>query len=480
MPSLSQNTFYYLIGSGVQKVFAFFYFIALARFLGPDLVGKYIFAISFAAIFMVLMDLGLNQVLIRQAAREKKEADKFFGNILSLKTIFSILVFLIIVLIIKFLNYPLITQQLVYLIALAFILENFSSTVYSFLRGYQNLKYESIGLSLYAFIVLIVGLLILYFKLPLPYLALPLIFASLFNLFFSVGMLYRVYQVKIFFGFNLQRLRSLLKITLPFFLVGVFGTIYSYIDVVLLSKLAGDKFVGFYSAGGKIPAGLRILPIAFAASLYPLASFYFKTQKDELRRVVEQVIFYLILFTLPLVFGLWILAEPAIRILYGERFLEAVPVLRILCFSIIFVFLDYVFIVLLNACGKEKKNMVNRGLVMVAIIVLNLSLIPLLKHLGSAIAFTLGFAFLAFLGGLMAWRETKFSWKNIIGKFLKILLASFLMGIVILLLKKIVPLFFLILIGAVIYLLIIWFLGLIKREEIRHLKSLIGFLKIHR
>ncbi len=427
MKSVSQNTFFYLSGSVVQKILVFFYFIGLARFLGPELVGKYTFALSFVGIFVVLMDMGLNQFLIREVAKDKERAKSFLSYILGIKLVFSFFTLFVVVLAIRLLGYPEITRYLVYLVAIAYVIDNIINTIYCFLRGFQNLKYEGLGLVLYQFVVLIVGLAILYLRLPLPYMAWPLIVASFCNLFFVCFILYKVYLIKLVFKFDFKRFGYFLKSGVPFFLVAVFGTIFSYIDIVLLSKLAGDKAVGFYSAGGKIPAGLRMLPIALSAALYPTASFYFKERKEELSRLVEKALFYLIIFATPIMVGLWILAEPAIRILYGSCFVGAVPVLRILISGLIFVFLDYIFIVTLNACDKEKKNLVNRCLAMITIIILNLIFIPRLKEIGSAIAFILSFIFLTTLGAIMAWREIKFSWQNIIVNFLKVLLASFLM-----------------------------------------------------
>jgi len=480
MKSVSQNIIYYLAGSVVQKVLVFFYLVVLARFLGPDLMGKYSFALSFVAIFTVLMDFGLNQVLIRESAKNKEETKNFFNYILTIKALFSFLVFFIIVLTIRFLNYPLITRQLVYLVAIAFILDNFTNTIYSVLRGCQNLKYEGIGLGLYQFIVLLSGLIFLYFKSSLPYFAIPLILGSFVNLGFAVLMLFRVDRLKPSFKFSKKNFLFLLKLALPFFLVGILGTIYSYIDVVLLSKLASDRSVGFYSAGGRIPAGLRILPIAFSAALYPAASFYFKENKERLKGLIERAIFYLMILTIPIVIGLWVLADSAIIILYGKQFVESIPVLRVLSLGISFVFLDYIFLTTLNACGRERINMINRALAMAVIIVLNLIFIPPLRHLGSALAFILSFVFLSFLGGLACWREIKFSLSGVLGKFLKILLASLVMGGVVFLLKKNVPIIFLVLIGVIIYLLMLFILRLLRREELQYFKGLINSLKVFR
>jgi O-antigen/teichoic acid export membrane protein len=426
------------------------------------------------------MDIGLNQVLIREIAKDKTKAESYFHNTLFIKLVFSFITYFVVFLSVNLLGYPEITKKLVYLAALVIILDNFTNTICAVLRGFQNLKYEGIGLILYELIVLITGLVILFLHLPLYFIIFPLIFASASFLFFTSYFLIKKYQISFAFKFKLSLIKNLIKNTLPFFIIGLFGVIFSYIDVVLLSKLAGDKFVGFYSAAGKIPAGFRILPIAFSAALYPAASFYFEKDREGLKRIVEKAIFYLILLSLPIIVGLCILADQAITIIYGQNFLAAVPALRILSWSIFFVFLDYIFFTVLNACGKEKQNVFNRGIVMITIIILNLIMIPLWQHLGSALAFTLSFILLSFLGASLTYRIIHFSLKRTIIYFLKVLFVSLIMGIVVLLLKTTVPLILLILIGAIIYLAGLLILGVVGKEDAQYLKSLLGFIKIHR
>ena len=73
----SHNVRNMTIASVGQKICAFVYFTILARYLGPEDVGKYVFTLSFAAIFVILIDLGLTSVLIREGARHKERLQKY-------------------------------------------------------------------------------------------------------------------------------------------------------------------------------------------------------------------------------------------------------------------------------------------------------------------------------------------------------------------------------------------------------------------
>ena len=58
-----------------------------ARYLGPERYGIISFALAFTAIFGVLTDLGLSQLTVREVARKKNLAEKYFGNILIAKLV---------------------------------------------------------------------------------------------------------------------------------------------------------------------------------------------------------------------------------------------------------------------------------------------------------------------------------------------------------------------------------------------------------
>ena len=61
-------------------VFFCFIIIIITRLLGVEDFGRFTFALSFVALFAILADLGLNTLTIREVAREKDKAAKYFTN----------------------------------------------------------------------------------------------------------------------------------------------------------------------------------------------------------------------------------------------------------------------------------------------------------------------------------------------------------------------------------------------------------------
>ena len=145
----------------IQKLLAFVYFIFVARGIGVENTGKYSFALSFTTIFAMFLDFGLTQILIREAARNRENSQKYLANVIGLKLIGSVVVYGAIVLAVNLMGYPEITRQLVYVSGLVMVIDSFSLSFFGNLRGCQNLKYESAGVVLDQLMILPICLFVL-------------------------------------------------------------------------------------------------------------------------------------------------------------------------------------------------------------------------------------------------------------------------------------------------------------------------------
>src|SRR3989338_3989417 len=112
--NIAKNTSYFTLALVLQKVISFTYFVLIARALGPEDLGKYYFAISFASIFSILIDLGLTNVLTREIAKTKDKANAYLGACLAIKLPLSVLTGLLIIILANLLGYAELTKILIY------------------------------------------------------------------------------------------------------------------------------------------------------------------------------------------------------------------------------------------------------------------------------------------------------------------------------------------------------------------------------
>lgn len=396
--SLAKNTAYYSVALALQKVLSFGFFIILARSLGVEGQGRFTFALSFTALFAIFLDLGLSQILIRETARDRKTAEQYLAGIFGFKLAVALVLYGAIAMAVNLMGYPDATRSLVYVSALVMLVDSLTLNIYSVIRGFQNLGYESAGTIGNQLIVLILGGALLLLQAD-PILVMSVyLLSSLANFIWSSYNLNRVFKIKVRVGFDWPLIKTLLALALPFAVAGVFSRIFSSADIVILSKLSGDHAVGIYSAAFKVAFAMQFAALAFSASLYPAFSAYWAHSKKDLAKLFTKSMYWLIFLAGPIVFGVIAIADPAIPLVFGSAYAEAVLPLQILMASMLFVFLCFPIGALCNACDRQKRHTINLGITAIASVAINFLLIPFFSYNGAAIANLASYIILFFLG----------------------------------------------------------------------------------
>ncbi len=463
--NIAKNTSYLTLALILQKIISFTYFTLLARYVGPANLGKYYLAISFTTIFAIFIDLGFANVLTREVAKVREKAEEWLGNILTLKVPLASLALLIVIISVNVLNYDPLTRSLIYISCVSMILDSFTTTFFSVVRGCHNLKYESISSVAYQLIVLIAGYtaLVLGGSLVLAMAALAL--ASVFNFIYSWAVVRRRLQINVRLLYNKSLVKEIIFIGWPFAAYAIFQRLYTYLDSVLLSVLAGYTQVGLYQVAFKIIFALQFLPSAFIASLYPALSAYWQTNKGQLAVSFERAMNYLIIISVPLIVGAVVLADKIV-LLFKAGYGDAAWPLRISIISLFFIFVNFPIGALLNACDAQRQNTRNMGIVMALSIIMNLLLIPRWQAVGASIT-VLATNTLMFILGLYYVKKIIIyrARKNLL-ILAKVFLSSLIMGIIILAGKAYLNIFITTIIGGFLYFLALFWLRGFSRADI--------------
>ncbi len=466
--TVTRNTTYLTTSYIWQKILSFFYFVLVARFIGVEDLGKYTFAISFATLFSVFIDLGLNQALIRESAKFHEKSKTYLSSIMVVKLLATFVVYAVVVVVINLLGYPSLTKLLVYLAGIPMIFDQFANTFWSVFRGYRNLKWESVSIAINQVIIVGVGLFVLMSKLSLPWLMLPFVCASAFSMIFAAVCVWRILQVRFSLAIDKQVVKFLFAISIPFALIAIFSRVYGYIDTVMLSKMVGDRAVGWYSVAMKIPFALQFIPAALSAAIFPAFSHHFLHDKAQLKSTFDRVMKFLAVIVVPISFGVATLAHPIILFFYGSEYLPAVLPLQILMAGLIFVFLNFPLGSLLNGCNKQVTNMVLVGSIMLVNIALNVYLIPRYSFNGASIAFLCSHATLFFASLIVAKGIIPYSKVKLIIVAVKSLISALVMAAVIYYFIPYLHFTILILIGAITYIGMVLLIRGVTAQDIKY------------
>lgn len=467
--NLTKNTVYYIIALIFQKIISFSYFSFIATRLGSENIGKYFFALSFTTIFSIFIDLGLINILIRNTAKEKTEAQELLSLNLAIKLPLAFFIYLIVISLSYILGYSQELRLMIIISGLIMMFDSFTLTFYGLFRGFHNLFYESFGTVIFQIIVAACGLIIIQFTRQPLILLFAILAASLFNLLYSLLLVKLKLHLKLKFLFNKKEVFQLIKITIPFAFAGIFTRVYAYIDTVFLSIFSPSKALGFYSLPYKMTYAFQFIPLAFMASLYPVFSSYFNKDHKQLANFYEKSLYYLLIFILPLTFGVIIIGDQIILKIYGNEYQPSIFSLQILMTGLIFVFLNFPASYLLNACHLQKRLTKNIGYIMLFNIILNLILIKYLKlsFIGASFTSTISSILLFFLDFYYTLKVVRIDLKNFFKKISKLLIPLILMVLTTYFLKNYLNFFFNIIISGLIYIIFIFLTKSLTKNDLR-------------
>jgi len=475
--SVVKNTMYYSLALVYQKILGFIYFALIARGLGVENTGQYIFALSLTSVFAVLADMGFAPVLIREIAKDKSRVQALFAQVFSIKLLISFITYIFVVLFVNILDYPSLTKILVYIAGIVMIFDSFSLVNWAVFRGYKNLKYESIGVIWFQTITVGLGLLFIYLGLGLIPLLLATLAGSLFFLIFSFLLLFKKLNIKLQVIFKKSSIKWFVISALPFALAGAFARIYTQIDTIMLSKIGcfgveaicSDN-VGWYGVASKITLALQFIPLALSAALFPVFSEQHTHSPEKLKTTYEQAWRYLAILVVPISAGIITLAPELIGIVWGSDFLPAVLPLQILMGSLVFLFLTFPNGALLNASGKQLVNTSFMGVAVVINILLNVYLIINYQMTGAAIASISSTFILFILGFVKTYFMIRFKVWRMLFNFFRIVIVGLMMILFISFIKSGLPLMVVVVMAMVFYFIVLLILGGFSKEDVVILK----------
>lgn len=448
---VTKNTAYLVSAFVGQKVLSFLYFTVIARTVGVEGAGRYFVAVSFTTIFSVFIDLGLSNVLVREVAKIPERARSLLANVLGLKIVLAVLTVAAANAAALLLKFPEETRVMIAIASGVMVLDSIHLIFYAVMRGFQNLRYEAVGVVSGQAVTILAGGYFLMAGFPLPFLTVALLCGSAWNVLWAVWSLARRFGVPPSFRLEPAIVRFFRQVTVPFALAGIFSRVYSYIDSIMLSKLISESSVGLYGVAYKIAFAFQFVPMSFAAAVYPAMSEYHVSNREKLGKVFTASLTYLMVLVAPIALGIATLAKPLILAVYGEAFLGSVLPLRILMFSLIFAFLYWPAGSLLNACDRQAANTRIMGITMVSNIAANALLVPKFAATGAAAAALLGNGIL--FGGAMlaAMRIAPIDKAKTFGSFARIALAALLMAAPLFFLQPYVHVAILVPLGAALY-----------------------------
>jgi O-antigen/teichoic acid export membrane protein len=176
--------------------------------------------------------------------------------------------------------------------------------------------------------------------------------------------------------------REMLRGALPFLSVFIAPIVLFRMDIVLLGLIAGDNATGIYSAALRLVTVALIVPDGVMTAVFPVLS-RLAAQADPaaLRNMIDLVLRLTVAAMTALAATAYFLSPLALNLLFGRKFVAAIPVLKTLIWMPVFFTSSRVLGDALVACGKQASV----GKIVIATLVVSPFLyVPLVHRFGPA------------------------------------------------------------------------------------------------
>ena len=463
--SIPRKIVYNVVASSASKILstvgALINIGLITRYLGQESFGLYVTALAFFLFFISIGDWGLYQTMTREISRPDSDEEKIISNVAGLRVAVSLLVVVLAPAIIFFLPYPNELKIALIIVSFAFFFASFTQLLVGLYQ--KRLKMDRVAFAELGGKVLQVILVFIGVKLDLGFnfIISTLLATMAFN-FFVVFLISRKF-VKFRLSFDFDYWKKFLSQAMPIGLSVIVTFVYFKADSIILSLMRPPADVGVYGAAYKIIENLSFFPSMIVGLTMPLFAYNIFTNRKKFELIANKNFKVFVILVLPLVVGTTLLSEGIINLIAGPEFTGSAPVLRIIIFSIAFIFFGHLFNNILIAAKLQKKLFWALLVAAIFNLTLNLLLIPKYSYIATAYISVATEFLVVLFGILITWRNLKFIPKA--DGFTSIALSAGLMALYLILFSNL-PFSVLVLTCPLVYFGGLIVLGGIKKEEL--------------
>jgi PST family polysaccharide transporter len=444
----------------------------IARGLGKDDYGRFIYALSFITMFMPLTNLGLRMLTVRDIATSRTRPDlpDFIGRMLALRFSLAIFGAVLAIGIVSFVQSSPDTRHVVYLATCIILLQGLTTTVTDVFQAFETMRHVAQVQFLSGLILTVLSIVAIFLGYGLIGLMASYVIGNLIGTVLSLYYLYANYTTpKISFSLRFWK-ESLVKAA-PFFFPTLVSQTGRQLGVVILGGSAGPSAVGTYGAASTLIEKLNVIPDGVCTALFPTLAATFKSSQDEAAALYRRFFGYFLMLALPIAVGTAVLSKPIILLLYGAKYQGSPLVLTILVWGLFISFFTQLQSWSAGAIHQERKIFYAPIASTVGYLLSVAVLVPRFAELGLAISGLVPWAVMFVLFGVVIRRHLVARQVEPI-LVVKVLAAAGIMGAAIYALRT-MPIFVSIPAGAITYAAMVLALRIVSPKELGALRAML-------
>ena len=322
------SLFWKLLERGGTQGIQFVVQIILARLLLPEDYGVIALVAVFILVANVFIQGGLNSALIQKKEVDNTDFSSVFYLSLAIASVLYIIIFFGAPFVANFYSMPEL-KMVLRVLSITLFFGAFNSIQNAYVSRnmmFKKLFYSSLGA------IIISGAL----GIAAAYAGWgvwALVVQQLTNKLAICIIMWFTVKWRPTFKFSFNKMKGLYSYGWKILVSSLLNTLYTEIRTLIIGRIYSPAMLGYYNRGKQFP-NIIVLSIdgAIQSVMFPAFSAN-QENRERVKDMVRRAIVTSSFLIFPITIGLAVVAEPLVKVILTDKWLDAVPFLQIFCFS---------------------------------------------------------------------------------------------------------------------------------------------------
>ncbi|MEN6521690.1 MAG: flippase [Armatimonadota bacterium] len=336
--SVLRNSFASTAGQFINLAVGIISNVYVARSLGVSQFGMFNWGLGMATLVGPLANASIDNVIVRNVARNKRELPELFASAMFIKALASTICYFGIILYIYLRGYTGLQLFVGYILCAIVITESLG---YACRSSLVALEQQTITATISVIVnTLRVALVVTFVRYGFNILAVSIISfgASAATFIAQTAAIKKYSHPSDSWVPRMRSIKCLLVGGMSYMASTVFAGVFDRIDFVLLEIYCGVNEVGIYSAAYRILEIMTMIALNFGCAIFPILSRQVKDSRSAHATTLLRATKYLLIFGIPFSTSICLLSHDLMVGLYSSRFSAAGTCLAMLACSRILLF----------------------------------------------------------------------------------------------------------------------------------------------
>ncbi len=300
--------------------------------MDKDIYGIYVFGFAFPSWFLQLVSLGLDDVITIRVAADRSRASRYLTTVSLLRLGLAGIAIVALWAGAQIVLQDPFARTITLVLGASSVVATYANTFFSVFRGFEKFQYVALITIAERAVTVSAALVLLFLGYGLFEVALAFLGGSFVMLLLSAAISRRKFA---WFTKHVDTrdAMEIVKRAIPFGLHNAVGTFSLTAGLVLLTIMRDPAATGEFNVAFNLLLALFSFLSIVSFTALPMMSRINEKAMERLPSVLNQIQRFSLVVGVPLAFGGWLYAAPIITTFYGDTYLEAARIFRVLLLS---------------------------------------------------------------------------------------------------------------------------------------------------